>query len=99
MSEKKVKRLSKTITKEIIIEEVNKEELKPGEVKHISAAKRPQRVSKADVVQRNQTPDNSKCCGIFSCCSSHTTISGNNNSVNTDKNTNANADVNIGIKK
>lgn len=84
MSEKKVKRLSKTIKEEIIIEEVNKQELKPGEVKH---------------VQRNQTPDNSKCCGIFSCCGVHNTINGNNNNVNTDKNTNTSADVNLGINK
>lgn len=83
MSSNKVKRLSKTITKEIIIEE-SKEELKPGEVKH---------------VQRNKSPENSSCCGIFSCCGVHTTINGNNNSVNTDKNTNASADVNVGINK
>lgn len=64
---KKVKRLSKTITKEIVIEE----EIKPGEVIH---------------VQREKSPDNnSKCCGLFSCCSVHNNINGNNNSVNTDK--------------
>ena len=65
---KKVKRLSKTIKEEIIIENI---EQKPGEVIHI---------------QREKSPDNnSKCCGLFSFCSVHNNINGNNNSVNTDK--------------
>lgn len=70
MSEKKVKRLSKTITEEIIIE--TKEETKPKEV--------------IKVEQRNKSPEpNNKCCGLFSCCGVHNTINGNNNNVNTDK--------------
>ena len=78
---KKVKRLSQTITKEIVIEE----EIKPGEVIHI---------------QREKSPDNnSKCCGLFSCCSVHNNINGNNNSVNTDKTMDNKADVNVGINK
>lgn len=88
MSSNKVKRLSKTITKEeIIIEEINeKPREKPGEVFKIE--------------QRNKSPEpNNKCCGLFSCCSSHTTINGNNNSVNTDKTIDTKADLNIGINK
>ena len=78
---KKVKRLSQTITKEIVIEE----EIKPGEVIHI---------------QREKSPDNnSKCCGLFSFCSVHNNINGNNNSVNTDKTMDNKADVNVGINK
>lgn len=79
---KKVKRLSKTIKEEIIIENI---EQKPGEVIHI---------------QREKSPDdNSKCCGLFSCCSVHNNINGNNNSVNTDKTMDNKADVNVGINK
>lgn len=75
---KKVKRLSKTITKEIVIEE----EIKPEVFK---------------IEQRNKSPDNSKCCGLFSCCSSHTTINGDNNTVNTDRTIDNKADVNVGL--
>ncbi len=89
MSTNKLKRLSKTITKEeIIIEEIKDEkpEIKPGEV--------------FKVEQRNKSPEpNNKCCGIFSCCGVHNTINGNNNNVNTDKTIDNKADVNVGINK
>lgn len=102
MSTNKIKRLSQTITQEIIFtadcgceasrpsgceyEEENKKELKPGEV--------------FKVEQRNKSPEpNNKCCGIFSCCGVHNTINGNNNNVNTDKTIDNKADVNVGIKK
>ena len=79
MSEtKQVKRLSRTITEEIVIEEK-----KAGEVFKME--------------QRNKSPDNSKCCGLCSCFSSHTTINGNNNSVNTDRTIETKADVNVGL--
>ena len=78
MSEsKQVKRLSRTITEEIVIEEEKKHPFK--------------------MEQREKSPDNSKCCGLFSCCSSHTTINGNNNSVNTDRTIETKADVNVGL--
>ena len=82
MSTNKVKRLSKTITKEEIIIE-NIEEKKAGETFKIE--------------QRNKSPDNSKCCGLFSCCSVHNNIQGNNNNVNTDKTIDNKADVNVGL--
>lgn len=84
MSSNKVKRLSKTITKEeLVIEEVNKQENNNNH-RHI---------------QRNQTPDNSKCCGLFSCCSVHNNINGDNNSINTDKTVDNKANVNVGLNK
>ncbi len=79
MSEsKQVKRLSRTITEEIVIEEEKKHPFK--------------------MEQREKSQDlRPKCCGLFSCCSSHTTINGNNNSVNTDRTIETKADVNVGV--
>lgn len=93
MSEsKQVKRLSRTITEEIVIEEEKKHPFKMEQ-----REKSPDLRPKGRKASRPEDENNSKCCGIFSCCGVHNTINGNNNNVNTDKTIDSKADVNVGV--